>query len=331
MDCYTRAMQATRREVLLGTAAICVAGVRPARAAAPLDRLSDAMANGRFVTYQPTAITAINGQLTNATDDSIRADLAALKPSFDSIITYSAISGAERVPDIAREMGFRSVIVGVWSITDETERANAIATVERNAAIVAGLSLGNETILGQRGNWGDIAYQIGQMRTRLPSVPLATTEPFAQYLDQSDARSTLKAMDFVLVNIHPIFEPWFRPAKAPNWADFVVRVTERLAQVFEGPILVKETGVPSGPAASGFDEGMQHDFWRALEGQMPRSTKRAFSYFSAFDAPWRASDASPTPGSHPEEAHWGLFTETRAPKKVMLDMPVLQREQRSAG
>jgi exo-beta-1,3-glucanase (GH17 family) len=315
-------MQATRRDVLLGAAAVVgAAGVRPASAAAPLDRLTDAMASGRFVTYQPTAITAINGQLTSASDDSIRADLAVLKPFFDSIITYSTMSGAERVPDIAREMGFRAVVVGVWSITDETERANAIATVERNAGIVAGLSLGNETILGQRGNWGDIAYQIGQMRARLPAVPLTTTEPFAQFLDRSDARSTLKALDFVLVNIHPIFEAWFRSAKAPNWADFVVRVTDRLAQVFAGPVLVKETGVPSGPAASGFDEGMQHDFWRVLEAQMPRSTKRAFSYFSAFDAPWRASDANPTPGVHPEEAHWGLFTETRAPKAVMSDMP----------
>jgi exo-beta-1,3-glucanase (GH17 family) len=328
-------MIATRRGVLLGAsaAAFGTAALRPtpARAGASLDRLGDAMANGRFVTYQPTAITAVDGQLTTASDDSIRADLAALKPDFDSLITYSAVSGAERVPDIAREMGFRAVVVGVWSITDETERANAIAAIERNPSTVAGLSLGNETILGQRGNWGDIAYRISEMRARLPSVPLTTTEPFAQYLDQSDARSALRAMDFLLVNIHPIFETWFRSAKAPNWADFVVRVSDRLAQAFAGPILVKETGVPSGPVASGFDEGMQHDFWRALEAQMPRSAGRAFSYFSAFDAPWRANDTNPTPGAHPEEAHWGLFTEARAPKKVMWDMPVEQREKRSAG
>jgi exo-beta-1,3-glucanase (GH17 family) len=318
-------MRATRRDVLLsGAAAALGASVLSSNiavAAAPLDRLADAMTNGRFVTYQPTAITAINGQLTSASDDNIRADLAALKPFFDSLITYSAISGAERVPEVAREMGFRAVVVGVWSITDEAEIANAVATVERNPGIVAGLSLGNETVLGQRGGWGDIAYRIGQVRARLPGVPLTTTEPFAQYLDQSDAQSALKAMDFLLVNIHPIFEAWFRSAKAPNWADFVVRVTDRLAQAFAGPVLVKETGVPSGPAASGFDETMQHDFWRALEAQMPCSNRRGFSYFSAFDAPWRVSDANPTPGVHPEEAHWGLFTETRTPKKALLDMP----------
>jgi len=314
--------RATRRELLFGGAVLAAAMASSrTRAGARLDKLADAMANGRFVTYQPTAITAINGQLTSASDDNIRADLAVLKPHFDSLVTYSAISGAERVPDIARELGFKAVVVGVWSITDETEIANAIATVERNRAIVAGLSLGNETILGQRGSWGDIAYRIGQVRARLPGVPLATTEPFAQYLDQSDARSTLAMMDFLLVNIHPIFENWFRSAKAPNWADFVVRVSQRLAQAFPGPVLIKETGVPSGPAGSGFDEDMQHDFWRALETQMPRSNARAFSYFSAFDAPWRASDASPTPGAHPEEAHWGFFTETRAPKKVIADMP----------
>jgi len=315
-------MAATRRNVLLGAGAAALSSVAPrAHAAAPTGLLTDVMANGRFVTYQPTAITAVDGKLTAASEESIRADLAVLKPHFDGLITYSAISGAERVPDIAREMGFRAVVVGVWSITDETERANAIAAVERNPSIIAGLSLGNETILGQRGNWGDVAYQIGRMRKRLPSVPLATTEPFAQYLDQSDARSTLATMDFLLVNIHPIFETWFRSAKAPNWADFVVRVAQRLAQVFPGPVLVKETGVPSGPESARFDEAMQDDFWRALEAQMPRSSARAFSYFSAFDAPWRANDASPELGMHPEEAYWGLFTEARVPKKVMADMP----------
>ena len=283
------------------------------------------MAKGRFLSYEPSAITAVNGQLTNASDDSIRADLAAVKPYFDGLITYSAHAGAERVPDIAREMGFRAVIIGIWSIYDEAERANAMAAAQRNPDIVAGISLGNETVLGQRGTWGDLAYQIETMQKALPSVPVTTAEPFAQFLDSPDALSTVKAMDFMLVNIHPIFETWFRQAKAPNWADFVVRVTARLVQLFPGPILVKETGVPSGPAASGYDEDMQHDFWRALEAQMPPSASRAFSYFSAFDAPWRANDTSPQPGAHPEEAHWGMFSAARAPKRVMSDMPALVR------
>ena len=318
-------MRGTRRDVLFGgSAVVAAAALGPARAAAPLDKLTDAMAHGRFVTYQPSALAAINGQLTPASGDSIRADLSALKPHFDSLITYGALAGAERVPDIARALGFRAVIVGIWSIYDATERANALATVARNPDIVAGLSLGNETVLGQRGNWGDLAYQITALRKELPSLPVTTTEPFAQYLDNSDARSALKAMYFMLVNVHPIFESWFRSAQAPNWADFVVRVSARLAQAFPGPILVKETGVPSGPAASGYDEGMQHDFWRALESRMPPSAARAFSYFSAFDAPWRVNDVNPVPGAHPEEAHWGLFTETRTPKRVVTDMPVLQ-------
>ncbi len=278
------------------------------------------MANGRFITYQPSAITVINGQLTTASEQSIRDDLQVLEPYFDSLITYSAVSGAERVPDIAREMGFRTVVIGVWDITNAAECANAIRAAERNPDLVAGLSFGNETVLSQRGTWGDLAYRIRGFRDRT-KLPLSTTEAFAEYLDQSDARAALSTIDFVLVNIHPIFESWFRSAKPNNWADFVVRVSDRLAKIFSGPILVKETGVPSGPSKSDFDENMQHDFWRALEAQMPKSEMRAFSYFSAFDAPWRAYDANPKPGAHPEEAYWGFFTRGRAPKRVIQDMP----------
>jgi len=39
---------------------------------------------------------------------------------------------------------------------------------------------------------------------------------------------------------------------------------------------------------------------------------RAFSYFSAFDAPWRTSDFNPAPGAHPEEAFWGCSPSAHA-------------------
>ena len=246
------------------------------------------MANGRFVTYQPTALKAIDGRLTPASDDSIRADLAVLRPWFDSLITYGALAGGERVSDIARALGFRAVVLGVWDFYNAEERANAIAAWRRNPGIVAGLSLGNEIVLGKRGTWGDLAHALATVRAEAPGLALTVTEPFAQFLDDPNSAAALRAMDFLLVNVHPIFESWFRSAKAVNWADFVARVADRLAAAFCGPVLVKETGVPSGPASAGFNEDMQHDFWRALETRMPQSAQRAFSYFSAFLTPTAA-------------------------------------------
>jgi len=294
---------------------------------ANLGLLQDAMAKGRFVAYHPTAIAFWYGKPSHASDDSIVADLKTLRPYFDSLITYSAINGAERVPDIAAQLGYRAVIQGVWNPVNTHELANAVAAWKRHPALVAGLSLGNEVVLSRRGTWGDLDYAIGRVRAHAPRLALTTTETFAQFLDDPDARSTLAAMDFMMVNIHPIFQRWFRTAHPVNWAEFVVRIAGQLAEKFCGPVLVKETGVPTGPAAAGFSSTMQRAFYRQLEAQMKPSRARAFAYFSAFDLPWHAYDASPVAGDHhPEEAYWGLFTQARKPKPIIADLrPLLPK------
>lgn len=319
-------MLTSRRLFLAGTGGFALAGHgKPARAqnSDGLQPLRSAMARGRFVTYQPTALAAIDGVLSPASDDSIRADLAVLRPYFDSLITYGALAGNERVPDIAASLQFKAVIVGVWDIGSAQEIDNAVAAWKRNQELVVGLSVGNETVLGRRGTWNDLTGAIAAIRQKAPGLPLATTESFAEYLDDPQSSTALSRMDFMLVNIHPIFESWFATAPDFNRADFVVQVVDRLAARFSAPILVKETGTPTGPKSLGFSEDMQSAFYRALERQFAPSESRAFSYFSAFDAPWRVQDFMPMPGAHPEESHWGIFTEDRRPKSIIAGIPRL--------
>ena len=82
--------------------------------------------------------------------------------------------------------------------------------------------------------------------------------------------------------------------------------------------------MPTGPAALGYTQAMQRDFYRALEGRLPPARGRAFAYFAAFDAPWRVKDFNPVPGTHPEEAFWGLYTDGRAPKPVVEGLAPLE-------
>lgn len=292
-----------------------------------LARLQEAMARGRFVAYQPTSLQVVGGRLTQADDAGIRADLETLRPHFDALITYGASNGAERIPEIAQALGYRAVIVGVWEPDRPEEIANALAAARRFPELVVGLSLGNEMVLGKRADWSALAAFVEDTRREAADLPLTVTEPFAQFLDEPAAAGVLARADFMLVNIHPVFEPWFRDAKAPNWADFVVRVGDRLAGIYCGPILVKETGVPTGPASLGYSEAMQRDFYRVLEGSLSPTARRAFAYFSAFDSPWRVADVSPAPGIHPEEAFWGLYTEGRVPKPAVAGLAPLDKHQ----
>jgi len=320
-------MQISRRTALrIGAAAVAAPALARAKSPSPnLTLLKSAMANGRFVTYQPTELRVIGGKLTAASVESIRADLKVLRPHFDSLITYGAQGGAEHIPELAAEQGFRAVVMGVWDFNDKTELANAITAARKRPEIVAGLSLGNEMILAKRASWGDLENALDRLHVQLPTIPLTVTEPFAEFLDQADAKPTLARMDFMLVNIHPIFESWFHSAKPQNWAEFVVSVTKLLAKAYPGPILVKETGTPTAPASLHFTPAMQRDFYRALEKLFPQTGACAFSYFSAFDAPWRVNDVVVGGGIHPEEAHWGLFEANRTPKPVMADIPPLPK------
>jgi len=285
-------------------------------------RLRQAMADGRFIAYAPTSITVADGRATPASAASIRADLLVLRPHFDGLITYGARNGAEAIPAIARELGFRALVVGVWDPFDDGEVEAALRATRNAPGLVVGIALGNEWQFARRPRAAELAARIAALKARAPDVPLATTEPFHVF-DADGAAPLLGTLDFLLPNVHPVFQPWFQRAPTATAADFVANVLARLAMRFCGPILVKETGVPTAPAAAGFSEARQAEFYRALGARLPPTGKRAFAYFAAFDAPWRVADEQAAPGYHPEEAHWGLFDERRQPKPVVAAIPPL--------
>lgn len=285
------------------------------------------MARGRFVSYQPTQIRIMAGRASRADVEGIRADLAVLRPRFDALVTYGAGNGADLVADVAAELGFRAVVLGVWSIDDPVEIDLALAAAARHPGLVVGVSLGNERVLAGEADFPGLAARIDRLRSRAPQLLFTTTEPFHLFM-QDPAGPLLKTADFLLVNAHPVFQPWFAGAEVAAGARFVVNVVDDVAARFCGPVLVKETGVPTAPASMGFDVARQASFYAALRAVFPSSRSRAFAYFSAFDAAWRVDDTHPTAGPQPQEGSWGLFEESRTPKPAARELPLLTQPQR---
>jgi glucan 1,3-beta-glucosidase len=310
----------------LAAEAVCNKSPAAARA---LERLGEVMWHGRFVAYQPTSLQVVNGHPARAEAASIRADLQVLRPRFDGLITYGSVNGAEAIPGIAASLGFRALIIGVWNPFDPSQLDAAIDAARAHPDIVIGLSLGNELVFTKRHNIAELAAMAMSVRQRLPPIAISTTEPFHMFYG-SEASQLLHQLDFMLVNVHPVFQPWFLHAPDHNAAEFVVNVVTKLGDLYCGPILVKEVGVPTAPSEGGFTADRQASFFTELLTQFPPARQRSFAYFSAFDAPWRAFDeiARPAPGSstkpHPEEGHWGLFDEHRRPKPVVARIPVLE-------
>jgi len=289
-----------------------------------LVRLRSALAHARFVAYQPTSLTVVNGRITAADPAGIRADLEVLRQKFDGLITYDAVHGNEALPAIAAALKFRALIIGVWDPLDEMQIAAAVEAARRFPRLVTGVALGNELLFSRRIDALRLAALIAQVRKRLPTTPLSTTEPFHIYREPGAGVLTAE-LDFLLVNVHPVFQPWFRDAPDATAAQFVVNVVAELGSVACGPILVKETGVPTAPASAGFSAARQASFFRELRERLPPSSAQAFAYFAAFDAPWREFDAlavaDAAARTHPEEAHWGLYDAERHPKAAAHELP----------
>ena len=248
-----------------------------------------------------------------------------LRPRFDGLITYTSANGADKVADVAAKLGYRALVMGVYDVESREELDTALAAAKRHPELVVGLSIGNEIVFSKRATPDQIASSIKEMRRRAPSLALTTTEPFHIFLRPA-AQSVLSQLDFMLVNVHPIYETWFRSASDENAAEFVVKVVDKLADAYCGPILVKETGEPSAPAQAGYTPERQASFYDALYRGFPPTRARAFAYFCAFDAPWRVND-SPVLGIRPgsEEGHWGIYDENRHPKPVVNVIPILPR------
>jgi exo-beta-1,3-glucanase (GH17 family) len=281
-------------------------GARDAGAADPTERIREALASVRFVAYTPRGFDP-NAGSAPVSASVIRADLIVLRKYFDGIVTYSSARGLDAIPSIARELGFRAVVLGVWDPHSDAELERAIATARAVPEIVIALALGNEGLFFERYDAAQLARAFARARREAPGVAVTTTEPFSSYLDARRAQA-LPAQDFLLPVVHPLDQPWFETAPRRTRVDFVVNVVRELEAKSKLPVLVKETGVPSAPASEGFSEPGQAEFWSALGARLPPTRMHAFVFFEAFDAPWKiASVAAQTGDVRKTEAHWGLF------------------------
>jgi len=101
----------------------------------------------------------------------------------------------------------------------------------------------------------------------------------------------------------------------------------KLQSQYPKPLIVKETGLPSGPASTGFTEVHQSAFWAEILKQSAPSETRAVSCFEAFDAPWKpAVTRGYFPGVIITGSVLGIFTVGWKPKPVVKAIRLIRGE-----
>jgi len=276
----------------------------------------------RFIAYTPSSFSISAGKVTAAGKTGIQNDLTLLRPFFDGLITYSATSGLEAIPQIAHTLGYRAVILGIWDPISETEIQNVVQAVKKYPQLIAAVIVGNEGLYSKRYQMQDVQATIRRLKKEFPRLALTTSEPFYLYF-KTEYSQFFNGHDLLMPNIHPVFEKWFTPENPAQGVDMVIEVVGKFKSSFNKPLLVKETGMPgssarNGSPKDGFTEKQQAQFWADLLLRFPYSASNSLTCFEAFDAPWKPMEMGRIlPGDHSKEAFWGFFTQDYKKKQVV--------------
>ena len=285
--------------------------------ASPHPSIESVISKTRLICYSPSEFNPKAGALPSA--ESIREDMATVRPYFSGIITYGVKDDPHGfIPQIAQELDFRTVILGIWDPKSTHEIHIAIEQA-RKYPIVAAICVGNEGLHFNRYSLQDVTDAIQNIRTKRPHIPITTTEPLPQYQKNPEL---LQIVDFHLPNIHPYWSLTDRnPSHCANW---VIQEAKRLQATAptKKPLIIKESGFPSNGDPTCSPE-IQAEFWMALFELMQMQNEMGFAFFEAFDPRdgWKANEMG-----YSVESHWGLWTQNRQPKTVIERLPQLSNE-----
>lgn len=255
------------------------------------DELRERIYGLRWIAYAPTNFNPNASPPVKPPDESIRADLLVLhRAGFQGLVLYGA--DLVSIPRIAEEVGFRGILLGVWSPGNQTELAQAREAAK--SAIVLGIIVGNEGLTFAR-------YDLPTLRTAMEQVrretgkPVSTTEIIERYYNTPEL---MEWSDFLAVNAHPFHHGIREPRAAVDWTESAYR---NLSVLTAKPLVFKEVGLPSSVGRE-LSQEAQAKYYSLL-----RLTNVKFVYFESFDGDGWKTWA-------PTEGHWGLWFSDRRPK-----------------
>jgi len=293
--------------LLLPAAALCRGIVGAARGAADdaPGRKLHGLSFGPYVAGQSPE----KGSLV--TEKQIRDRLALLRGRTRWIRTYGSDQGLEKVPRIAKGMGFR-VAAGAWVGAGQSDgaRQRQLDALRKNvrAGWVDLAVVGSEVV--RRGDIpaGDLVKLMKQFRKQIKAaVPVATADTNWVLRKQP---MLMEASDVVLAHVYPYWDG-VAADRAPAQLRRQYRALHRLAGK---EVIVAETGWPS---AGGSNQAARASadnaaaYFRAVLDWSEADRVKLF-YFEAFDEGWKAGSEGGV------GAHWGIFDQDGALKPGMV-------------
>ncbi len=257
----------------------------------------------RYVAYSPTHWAP--GRQASELD--IRGDLQTLCRTWDGLITYGSKDALREIPAIAKEVGFKRMILGVYDVTEPEDFGNAVALIEEFPDLIHSVCLGNEGLAFELYTLEQLIQSIRDMRRRFPHLWLTTSEPVFAFGE----KTIVSEVDYCFPIIHPWIHDIFKndPTTAALWT---IQTAQRLQILSEKVILIKETGFPAD--GNLYPNDLQAQFWEVLFREIGAFTQNVhLAVFEAFDIPDKVNFAA----FKDWDSFWGMYDKNRKPKPVL--------------
>jgi glucan 1,3-beta-glucosidase len=231
-------------------------------------------------------------------DDQIIRRLKILKPYTTSIRTFSSLGEHSRIVEIAKDMGFKT-LVGAWLSDDFESNDKEIEGLIQlaNKGLVDVAAVGNEVIYRKELSEEQLISYINNVKENIKNIPVGYVDAYYEFRDRPNITN---ACDVILANCYPFWEGCAAEYSLLYMKDMF---NEALKASDGKKVIITETGWPS----QGSDLWGAHPSYRNylkyfINAQLWSKEKEIeMFYFSSFDESWKV-DAEGDVG-----AYWGLW------------------------
>ena len=231
-------------------------------------------------------------------DDQIIRRLRILKPYTASIRTFSSLGEHSKIVEIAKDMGFKT-LVGAWLSDDFESNDKEVEGLIQlaNKGLVDVAAVGNEVIYRKELSEEQLISYIKNVKENIKNIPVGYVDAYYEFRDRPNITN---ACDVILANCYPFWEGCAAEYSLLYMKDMF---NEALKASNGKKVIITETGWPS----QGSDLWGAHPSYRNylkyfINAQLWSKEKDIeMFYFSSFDESWKV-DAEGDVG-----AYWGLW------------------------
>lgn len=218
------------------------------------------------------------------TEEQVRRRLEVVRPYTQWIRTFSCTNGHERIPEIAKEMGFKTM-TGAWISNNkeqnELELASLIQLINKGVVDIA--SVGNEVLYRGELSEEAVCEYVLRVKQSAGNIPVTYVDAYYQFINRP---KLVEACDVIPINCYPFWEG----AGIETAGLYLQEMYRKTKDAAKGkPVIIAETGWPSKGAPVDDALPSEENYMRYfLDAQTWAEHQQVPCFhFSSFDESWK--------------------------------------------